>query len=818
MARRVVWLRDRAARDAALCGGKGAGLARLVALGFDVPDAFVLTTRAFREAAGFLPDGQPVPAGLRREIVEAYRRLGGRVAVRSSMVGEDAAGRSFAGQLDTVLGVEGEAALLEALRAVWASAAAPGVLRYAAGGRAAPGEGGAPADVAVVVQRQVEPVAAGVAFSADPVSGQRHVVIEATRGLGDALLRGQAAPDRFVVDGRHALAEETRVSLGPDVFPSPAVLDVAALVRRVALRLGAPQDVEWAWDGRKISLLQARSIASLVGRHVYSRRLLGDMAPGLVKPLLWSTNATGIVRRVFAPMFGELVGATPAECLPTLRRFRSRLYVDVTLVGALLERAGLPANFFEVTARQDRAAARPRPSARLVAVAPRFLRFAWREGRAAPRIEAHLAGADRELASFRVRDWSAVGPRDLLGGFDRILALHAESQWWVLMAAMNLAVRMRLLQRALDRWAAGVASGDLMRGLVGMKTLEPNAALQRLGERAAGLPATTREALLEGDEADARRILQPSAEGRELVREVDAFIARFGFLRPHGVDFSEPGWAEDPGAVWRAVGRLATDGRPAPAAHAPPRGDEAAAAVRRGLTGVRRRLFDKLLASTRRHIALRERLSLLLTEDVHETRRLLLALGEQLAGRGALGSRDDVFFLEYDELRALAQGDGSPEGARQLAEERRAEFERDARVELPETFAGEEPPALPAGGDAPTGEYLSGTPASAGVVRGTARVVLDPGAVRGRLTREDVLVIPFTDTAWTPLFATVGGVVAETGGQLSHTAIVAREYSLPTVVGVKAATRLVRDGQAVTVDGGTGRVWLRHLEPGEEAR
>ena len=103
-------------------------------------------------------------------------------------------------------------------------------------------------------------------------------------------------------------------------------------------------------------------------------------------------------------------------------------------------------------------------------------------------------------------------------------------------------------------------------------------------------------------------------------------------------------------------------------------------------------------------------------------------------------------------------------------------------------------------------------------MRGVARVVLDPGEVRGRLTREDVLVIPFTDTAWTPLFPTVGGVVAETGGQLSHTAIVAREYALPTVVSVKGATRLIRDGQPVTVDGGTGRVWLRHLDPGEEVR
>ena len=203
---------------------------------------------------------------------------------------------------------------------------------------------------------------------------------------------------------------------------------------------------------------------------------------------------------------------------------------------------------------------------------------------------------------------------------------------------------------------------------------------------------------------------------------------------------------------------------------------------------------------------------------MHETRRLFLALGERLAAEGGLAERDDVFFLEYPELRALVEGRAPITPARRLVEERRAEMERDAQVALPETFAGEEPPVLPVGEAAAVGDFLAGIPASAGVVRGVARVVLDPGEVRGRLTREDVLVIPFTDTAWTPLFPTVGGVVAETGGQLSHTAIVAREYALPTVVSVKGATRLIRDGQPVTVDGGTGRVWLRHLDPGEEVR
>jgi len=813
-----VWLRERAARDAASCGGKGAGLARLVALGFEVPDGFVLTTQAYRLAADRPPGTDLLPEAVRRDLGASYRRLGGRVAVRSSMVGEDAAGQSFAGQLESVLGVEGEAALVDAVRRVWGSASSPAVRRYASRRGPGPGPPARAPDVAVVVQRQVDPVASGVAFTADPVTGQRHVVIEATAGLGESLLRGRSEPDRFVVDARGALAEERRVLLGAEAFPSAVALEVAATARSVALRLGAPQDVEWAWDGRRVLLLQARPIASLAGRHVYSSRLLGDMSPGLVKPLLWSTNTQGIVRRVFAPMFREFVGATEDECRATLRRFRSRLFMDVTRMGMLLERAGLPGNFFDMTARDDRASARPRPTPRLLAVLPRVLRVAWRESRAAPRIEAHVERVDRELAGFRGRDWAGTEPAELLRQADRVLALHGDSQRWVFLAAMNLTVRMRILQRLLDRWTPGVESGDLMRGLAGMKTLEPNAALQRLGERAAGLSPEVREGLLGGGDADARRRLGTSAEGREVVAGVDSFLARFGYLRPHGVDFSEPGWAENPGAVWSAIGRLAVDGRAAPAGDPRSVGERAAASVERRLGGLRRLVFDRLLASTRRHIALRERLSLLLTEDVHETRRLFLALGERLAAEGGLAGRDDVFFLEYPELRALVEGRAPVTPARRLVEERRAEMERDAQVALPETFAGEEPPVLPVGEAAVVGGFLAGIPASAGVVRGVARVVLDPGEVRGRLTREDILVIPFTDTAWTPLFPTVGGVVAETGGQLSHTAIVAREYALPTVVSVKGATRLIRDGQPVTVDGGTGRVWLRHLDPGEEIR
>ena len=382
-------------------------------------------------------------------------------------------------------------------------------------------------------------------------------------------------------------------------------------------------------------------------------------------------------------------------------------------MATLLERAGLPGNFFDMTAREDRASAARAPARASLAVLPRVLRVAWRESRAAPRIEAHVERVDRELAGFRGRDWAGTEPAELLRQADRVLALHGDSQRWVFLAALNLTARMRILQRLLDRWAPGVESGDLMRGLAGMKTLEPNAALQRLGERAARLSPEVREGLLEEAtpmRAAARSVGRGSRGGGGGGR----LPGPLRYLRPHGVDFSEPGWAEDPGAVWSAIGRLAVDGRATPAADPRSVGERAAASVELRLGGLRRLLFDRLLASTRRHIALRERLSLLLTEDVHETRRLFLALGEHLAAEGGLAGRDDVFFLEYPELRALVEGRAPVAPARRLVEERRAEMERDAQVELPETFAGEEPPVLPVGEAAAVGTSSPASPRAPG--------------------------------------------------------------------------------------------------------
>ena len=170
-----------------------------------------------------------------------------------------------------------------------------------------------------------------------------------------------------------------------------------------------------------------------------------------------------------------------------------------------------------------------------------------------------------------------------------------------------------------------------------------------------------------------------------------------------------------------------------------------------------------------------------------------------------------MFLLYFDELRALAEGRLEPVVARARVGERRAELAADAAIDPPETFWGEHPPLSPR--DVDPGEVLTGIPGCAGVVQGYACVVHDPAAAPASLSSQHVLVVPFTDVGWMPLFASVGGVVAECGGQLSHTAIVAREYGLPTVVAVPRATQVIRDGQPVTVDGTRGVVYLKHLRP-----
>ncbi|MGD2104975.1 MAG: PEP/pyruvate-binding domain-containing protein [Anaerolineae bacterium] len=833
MGRYIVGLDSRRALREECTGGKAAGLAWLTRNGLNVPRGFVITSAAFRDFVASCKIQMPgqrqdwtrevmepirqrliaaeVPGPLARSIVDAYLRLGGSVAVRSSMFGEDGRTSSFAGQLDTVLDVSREKDVLDAVRRCWASAFNWRNVKYLKDRGEASATGALLSlSVAVIVQRMVDAKAAGVAFSADPLTGQRCVIVEAIRGLGDSLVGGQAQPDRYIVDARGALAEVTLVGREPTLRDRD-VLCLAEKVRAIARRLGTPQDVEWAWDGVDFHILQSRPITSLMGKTVYSNEMVSDMAPGLITPLVYSTKIIAMTENVFGRLFTELLGPSETDYKLLVARIRSRIYTSVTLLGALFDQLGMPPNFFEAMSRGELAGTRrPRLTPATVRAMFRLASFVRRHSRIALEIRAFVERHDRQLERYRHKDWSDKDPRDLLAAFDQLMSLHGELQWYVFIGPINMAVRNRLLSRLVETHAEDVAPSDLIRGLVGLKALEPNEDLRKLAIQVRSLGPDVERSLITGEDRTVRQMLSGSQMGKELLEGVDAFLNRHGFLSPNGTDFAATPWIERPTLIWRAIGRYASHPPPRVTEDTERRREVARERVRSQLAGLRRLVFDRLLASTTTYIDLRERTSLLMSEDSYQMRRIFLALADHFVARGDLGRSDDIFYLFYPEVQQLVEGELGGRAVMRLVASRRAEMAADAEVELPDTICGDRFASRPIR-PASSQEYLVGISGSAGVAQGYARIIFDPAEMPDSLTQEDIVVVPFTDVGWTPLFPGIGGIVAETGGQLSHTSIVAREYGLPAVVSVKQATRLLAEGQPITVDGDTGRVYLRHL-------
>jgi phosphohistidine swiveling domain-containing protein len=618
---------------------------------------------------------------------------------------------------------------------------------------------------------------------------------------------GRVTPERYVIGRRGAIIEARRATDAPPALDEAQVRRLAGIVREVEGRLDAPLDIEWAYDGADFFVLQARPIVPLTHVNIYSRSLAADMAPGLIKPLMWSTSILDMTRYVFAPLFTALIGRCDFEATQLVKRIHGRVYANVTLFASLLGRAGLPVNLFEAIAR-DEPAIKPRMRAGPLAVSalarlvPLFLRRGCMEGRA----EAFITRHERYLEGLRRQSWNDRDPRDLYDAACALRRSHGETQWFTWTTAVNMSMRRKMLDSFLQRHAPSVDPDHLLAGCTELGSLAPNLRLTEIAAalRAAGTEAV--DAAASGNDDFARERLLRMKGGAAVISLFSRFVTQYGHLSASGTDFTVAPWAETPDQLWQAVAREASA-----APGEMPRKPRDGAERRRleGKLGIFRRLvLNHLLASTCSYLVLRDRMSFLMSGDAYETRRIYLALGDAFVRAEALETTDDIFYLEVDEIEELLSGALAADAARERVRARRAELVAAAKVDPEDIIFGEPRPveAEPVA----AGEYLEGIAGSAGVVRGYARVVRDPSEVTDALGPEDLLVVPFMDIGWTPLFRGIGGIVAETGGQLSHSAIVAREYGIPAVVSVGGAMRLIQDGQPLTIDGNRGRVYLSH--------
>jgi pyruvate,water dikinase len=692
---------------------------------------------------------------------------------------EDGQTHSFAGQFKTLLDVQGVPALLDAIEAVWASAEAPTVKAYLQ--RVRP-----EADrlrMAVILQDMVCPVVSGVAFSKNPLTGLDEVIVEAVQGRGDLLVQDGVTPGRWVNKWGNWLAR-------PEVAPvdEAVIAHVIAQTKAIAKAHGQPVDLEWVYDGNEVYWVQLRTITAL-NQAVYSNRIAKEVLPGLIKPLVWSVNVP-LVNGAWVKLLTEMVGPNRLDPLQLSKSFYSRAYFNMSALGEVFALMGMPHESLELLmGLEPDAPERPRfkPSARTYQLLPRMLGFALDKLRFERQIEAYLPRAEAAFRAVPVTRAGQMSEPELLIEVERLCGLTQEAAYHNILGPLLMQVYNRMLTGQLKKAGVDDAHFDVTRGLAEMNAVDPKPHLAGLRRIVAGLTPAQRETLASLTYAE----LKHAPDFEPLCRELDAFLQRFGHLSDSGNDFSIPPWRENPDLTLKLA--LATvkpgeaEGRKSGFEELP-------------LPAFRRALLGPLYRRARSYRLYREQISSLYTFGYGLFRELFLALGNRFVQRGLLAARDDIFFLTLAEIRGAVNDEVKAGGYSALVIARRAELESVRHITPPTTLFGDQP--LPV--ETQPGDTLTGTPTSRGYYRGPARII------RGlhefdRLQAGDVLVIPYSDVGWTPLFAKAGAVIAESGGMLSHSSIVAREYNIPAVVSVHGACNLP-DGAPVTVDGFRGVV------------
>ncbi|MGD0018996.1 MAG: rifamycin-inactivating phosphotransferase [Candidatus Limnocylindrales bacterium] len=843
----------------AVVGGKGAHLGELSRIkGIRVPAGFCVTTDAFRRIMAeasiddrldrmprLKPDdreairalsaeirraveGIAIPDDLATAITGPLARLGEQAAyaVRSSATAEDSPTASFAGQQDTYLNVVGPAAILEHVSRCWASLFTERAVTY----RLRNSLDHRKVQMAVVVQQMVFPQAAGILFTADPVTGNQKVAsVEASFGLGEALVSGLVNADVYKVRDGEVVAKAVAIkqlaiyaapaggtqheAIEPERQEQPALTDeqvvqLVQLGRRIEAHFGRPQDIEWCLVDDGFQIVQSRPITTLFPipaagdreNHVYVSVGHQQMMTDAMKPLgisLWQLTA-------FRPMY-EAGG---------------RLFVDVTReLASSASRAGL----LEVMGRGD-----PLIRDALETILERgdLIPSIPDEGQvgaptssppapleADPAIVDELIGRSQAPIAALKRDIATKSGEALLDFiqadiqelkrilFDpqshRVFMSAMEATWW--------------LNEKLEAWLGEKNAADtLTQSVPNNVTSEMGLALLDVADVIRPHPEAV--AFLQHVEDEGFLDELPGLEGgREARDAIEAWLDKYGMRCVGEIDITRPRWSERPSTLVPVILGNIKNFEPGAGARRFEQGRQEAANKEQELLERLRALPDgerraeetkRMIDRVRTFIGYREYPKYGMVCRYFAYKQALLEEAERLVQAHVLREKEDIFYLTFQELHDVV---GTHQVDDKLIRERKEAFRSYQALTPPRVLTSE--------GEAIAGAYrrddlpagaLVGLPVSAGTIEGRARVILD--MAEADLEAGDILVTAYTDPSWTPLFVAIRGLVTEVGGLMTHGAVIAREYGLPAVVGVEHATRLIRDGQRIRVHGTDGYV------------
>jgi pyruvate,water dikinase len=841
--------------DLPVVGGKAFNLATLRRHGLPVPAGLVVTTAFFEaqlrhhqftplwagspdvavtenalvwlgDALKISPLADELLATLQQRVAEVFPEPG-LFAVRSSAVDEDTRQHAFSGIHLTELGVPREVLPISIARC-WASALSKTALQYRR-------QHGIPIQsirLAVLLQPYIQPRAAGVAFTVNPVSGARdEMVIEAVPGHGKAAVDGTLTPARYrvrknppeysLVEGNPLPPDNARPAREPTSAPAPLLpaqmRTLAEYLEQIEALMAAPQDVEWAIvdqgapDGASFVFFQTRPVTVLPGTASsfdveWSRASYREFLPDLPSPLCASMLERSQDQ---ALSFFKRLGFQIEGCGPYLKTIYGRPYLNVTLARRLLSQGGVnPAGNLWIIGHAELSGeaglAGGMDWAQMWAARRSIARLMLRSLRIKAWLRRFEQLAGRVRRSLADTDWRAASPADLLARFHLRIELASQLAEVDFLISAAAAASLALASQVL-----GYPGETARRAIRSAMDTDTKAHELRQGQRLLELARIGRS------EQSAYRCLarrcdryddyRQALAGTRFLAEFDEFLAEYG----HSAAFeADPGWPryhEDPVPLLSAVAQMVGAGE------APDGARPARAGGRDELGDWPGWLAGRLIGRLRGLASLRGQLRALYGRSMTDCRAWDLKLADRWVKQGWLAQPEDHFWLTMQEVdRALmAEREVGPT-LPALIRARRETYQTYTATEMPyalrESDIARLVPGLGLRGTA-LASILSGLPVSPGQVQGQVLVLRGP-ADPAQMKEGAILVTPSTDTTWFPLFLQARGLIIETGGLLSHGSIIAREFGVPAVANVPDATRRFQDGDLVLLDGSTGLIQI----------
>ncbi|KPL76030.1 hypothetical protein ADN00_11760 [Ornatilinea apprima] len=759
-------------------GNKAKNLHALQKAGYQIPKTWVCNWSAFER---YQANDISVIEELKTEL-EGICEPGKRYAVRSSANVEDDINQSFAGQFKTVLDVDSADQILQAMWAIWATANSQPVQTYIQT-QFFQRKG---LLMAVIIQEMVPPFVSGVSFSKNPMTGMDEVVVEAVRGRGDQLVQEGTTPYRWVWKWGCWLKQPV-----VDEISQTLIDKVVSGTREIAKTFDQDVDLEWVSDGQTLYWLQMRQITTISGVTVYSNKLAKEMLPGLVKPLIWSINIP-LVNGAWVRVMTELVGKNDLTPEKMAKAFHYRTYFNMSILGDIFKRLGMPPESLEMmmgVAPEGFQSPKMKPNLKMMRLLPRLMVFMLDKLTFERRILKELPVLEEEFARHYREKWGEWSDGEIMKGIDALFDTAQKMAYFnivgpLLMMLYNGSLKSELKKVNVDFDHLQVVDGERDLG-----QFDPAPWMKALNQRFRNMADQDREAILHlsFDEFMAMDKMDGFRE------DVLKFIQHFGHLSDSGNDFSQIPWREDPDTLFKLILHYEPE---------PGLLEKKISFENIPLKGVHRWVLRHIYRRARDFRLFRERISFRYTFGYGLFRIYFMELARRFVSRGWLQAVNDIFYIYLPEIRAVVAGETSANDLAGLVEQRKREMENAQQVVLPQIIFGEEIPPVDQEGKC----VLNGVGTSGGYFEGTAKVV------RGlrdfsKIEQSEILVIPYSDVSWTPLFAKAGAVVSESGGMLSHSSIIAREYHIPCVVSVPDVT-LLPDGTRLLVNGYSGEVMI----------